>query len=59
MEKVGEVFHDALHEFVTDVSALVLRVNQNVVQECDGGAVVKGTQQSDQPVPISGRNDVR
>lgn len=24
MEKVGEVFHDALHEFVADVSALVL-----------------------------------
>lgn len=52
MEKVGEVFHDAIHEFVADVSALVLLVNQNVVQECDGGAVVKGTQQADQPVSI-------
>ena len=59
MEKVGEVFHDALHEFVADVSALVLWVNQNVVQECDGGAVIKGTHQADQPVPIPERNDVR
>lgn len=55
MEKVGEVFHDSIHEFVADVSALVLRVNQNVVQECDGGAVVKGTQQADQPVSIQAK----
>lgn len=54
MEKVGEVFHDSLHEFVADVSALVLRVNQNVVQECGGSSVVKGTHQADQPVPIPG-----
>ena len=59
MEKVSEVFHDALHEFVADVSALVLRVNQNVVQECDGGAVVKSTHQANQPFSIPGRNDVR
>lgn len=59
MGKVGEVLHDVLHEFVADVSALVLRVNQNVVQECNGGAIVKSTQQSDQPFSIPGQNDVR